>query len=258
MAAGDPPVTLSPSDSVVKGSDILDKGSASPDAHDTPSPVVHAISIQSGLKAIPRLANKMCSQARVIARNLSRETAFCMRGKILAVSAWNVRTLMDAASQAIIVHTLSKYRVDIACLSEARLPHFESRTIINPGSEQRYWLYHCDASNNSGRNDVANVMSEKAYSALFEWISHQCPTLSANDRDKEDKENKFYAELQLLTKSLPKHDMIIMGRDWNARVSHNAAAMTSTIGKYGIGARNHYWSDMAILNNGGSKKSLLE
>ncbi|VDN52125.1 unnamed protein product [Dracunculus medinensis] len=201
------------------------------------------------------MANK-CSQARVIARYLSkRRTAFCTRGEVLAVSAWNVRTLIDVASQAITVHTLSKYRVDIACLLEVRLPHFESREIINPSSEQRYWLYHCGALNNSGRNDVAIVMSDKAHSALIEWkpvndcmayarfkgkfcnisvISVYAPMLSADDRDKD----KFYAELQLLTKSLPKHDIIIIGEDWNARImkqSHNAAAMTSAIGKYGIG-----------------------
>ncbi|VDN52975.1 unnamed protein product [Dracunculus medinensis] len=64
-------------------------------------------------------------------------------------------------------------------------------------------------------------------------ITVYTPTLSADDRNKD----KFYAELQLLTKSLPKHDMIIIGGDWNARVGHNAAAMISTIGKYGIGDR---------------------
>ncbi|VDN53320.1 unnamed protein product [Dracunculus medinensis] len=97
-------------------------------------------------------------------------------------------------------------------------------------------------------------MSDKAHFALTEWkpvndrmayarfkgkfcnisvISVYAPTLSADDRDKD----KFYAELQLLTKSLPKDDIIIIGGDWNARVGHNAAAMTSTIGKYGIGDR---------------------
>ncbi|VDN59102.1 unnamed protein product [Dracunculus medinensis] len=121
VAAGDPPVTLSPNDCMVKGSDTLDTASASPGAHDTSSPVVHAISIQSGLKVIPSIS----------------------------------------------------------------------------------------------------------------VISVYTPTLSANDRDKD----KFYAELQLLTKSLSKYDMIIIGGDWNARVGHNAAAITSTIGKYGIGYR---------------------
>lgn len=45
---------------------------------------------------------------------------------MLAVAAWNAKTLMDIANQAIIVHTLPKYRVNVACLSEVYRPHFES------------------------------------------------------------------------------------------------------------------------------------
>ncbi|VDN51633.1 unnamed protein product [Dracunculus medinensis] len=129
--------------------------------------------------------------------------------------------LIDVASQAITVHTLSKYRVDIACLSEVRLPHFgSSEVIINPGSEQKYWQYHYDASDNSGQNgNVAIVMSDKAHSALIEWKPTVWP--------------------MPVLRSLPKHDMFIIGVDWNAHIGHNAAAMTPTIGKYGIGDRKH-------------------
>ncbi|VDN52163.1 unnamed protein product [Dracunculus medinensis] len=81
--------------------------------------------------------------------------------------------LMDVASQAITVHTLSKYRVDIADTANTSLVGSTSSSLWvssnYPGSEQRYWLYHCGASNNSGRNGVAIVMSDKAHSALIEW-----------------------------------------------------------------------------------------
>ncbi|VDN53938.1 unnamed protein product [Dracunculus medinensis] len=60
----------------------------------------------------------MCSQARTIAQNLSRGIAVYSSGEVLAVPACNVKTLMDVASQAITVYTLSKHRVDIACLLE--------------------------------------------------------------------------------------------------------------------------------------------
>lgn len=56
------------------------------------------------------------------------------------------------------------------------------------------------------------------------------PTSCADNRDKD----MFYVELQLLTNSLPKNDMVIIGKNWNALVGHNIAAMTSIIGKYGI------------------------
>ncbi|VDN60829.1 unnamed protein product [Dracunculus medinensis] len=161
-------------------------------------------------------------------------TALCTRCEVSAVSAWNVRILMDVASHAITIHTLSKYCVDIACSSEVRLPIFglaysRSRSIINPGSEQKYWLYDCGGSNNLGRNGVAIVMSDKAHSALIEWKLTVWPTPRFKD--------KFYAELQLLTRPLRKHDMVIIGGDWNACVGHNAAAMTLAIGKYAIADR---------------------
>ncbi|VDN55966.1 unnamed protein product [Dracunculus medinensis] len=57
-------------------------------------------------------------------------------------------------------------------------------------------------------------------------ISVYAPTLSANDCHKD--KDKFYAELQL-TKSQPKHNMVII-----ALVSHAAVTMNSVIGKYGI------------------------
>ncbi|VDN53469.1 unnamed protein product [Dracunculus medinensis] len=114
---------------------------------------------QQSLLAVKNLSNK--SQNFNIGEQLSA------RADRLAVSAWNVKTLMDVASQAIIVHTLSKYRVDIVCLPQVRNPHFGSRVITNPCSEQKYWLY-CGATDNSGRNGVAIVISEKAHCASIE------------------------------------------------------------------------------------------
>lgn len=52
---------------------------------------------------------------------------------------------------------------------EIRLPQIGSRVITNPGSEERYWLYQCGASDNSGGNGIKIAMSEKAHSALIEW-----------------------------------------------------------------------------------------
>ncbi|VDN54660.1 unnamed protein product [Dracunculus medinensis] len=71
-------------------------------------------------------------------------------------------------------------------------------------------------------------MSEKAHSALIEWkLVKDCmtndrfkgkfcnisPTSSADDRE------KFYAEIQLLTTSLSKGDMVIIEVDCNAHRS---------------------------------------
>lgn len=43
----------------------------------------------------------------------------------------------------------------------------------------------------------------------------------------------FYVELQLLTASLPRNDMVVIGGDWNVRAG--AIRINLVIGKYGIG-----------------------
>ncbi len=40
----------------------------------------------------------------------------------IQVAYWNVRTLQDVGVQALTMRELRKYNVDIACLSEARIP----------------------------------------------------------------------------------------------------------------------------------------
>ncbi|VDN54477.1 unnamed protein product [Dracunculus medinensis] len=52
-------------------------------------------------------------------------------------------------------------------LQEIRIPHFGFHVITKAGSRQS--LYRYGVSNNSGRNGVGIVMSEKGRSALIEW-----------------------------------------------------------------------------------------
>lgn len=138
------------------------------DAHDTPSIVVHAISIQSARsKTTSSLENMMCSWARVIARNCQEE--WNMRKKncpmvlctssVLAIAAWNVRTLIDIVSQAITAHILSKYRLLVG-----NFPHFWSRIIIKSGSQVEV-LCHCDVSDKLEWNGIAIVWKKSDWEA---------------------------------------------------------------------------------------------
>ncbi|VDN57885.1 unnamed protein product [Dracunculus medinensis] len=110
--------------------------------------------------------------------------------------------------------------------------------IIKPGSEQRYWLYYCGVTENkwrNGHNGIAIAISEKARYSHIEWksannrvaharfkgfynisvINVYALTLCADDSDK----IKFYAELQLLTTSLQRGDIVIIGELECARMS---------------------------------------
>lgn len=57
------------------------------------------------------------------------------------------------------------------------------------------------------------------------------PTLCADNCDKD----RFYMELQIITISLPKDDMVVIWRNWNA--SYDAAMVNLVAGKYGTRIR---------------------
>ncbi len=84
----------------------------------------------------------------------------------LHVAYWNVRTLQDVGVQALTMRDLRKYNVDIACLSEVRIPDSGHSVIEVPGEEACYHLYHSGVADNTGRHSVAIALSEAAQAAL--------------------------------------------------------------------------------------------
>lgn len=100
-----PPVSPSSSDSMLEGSGLFEPTS---DAHVTSDPVVHVINIwprRNNSNKIPRHKHRICS--RTCQRRCEPTLTLFMCGEVLAIAAYNVRTLMDITSQAITIHTLS-------------------------------------------------------------------------------------------------------------------------------------------------------
>ncbi len=64
---------------------------------------------------------------------------------------------------------LRKYNVDIACLSEVRIPDSGHSVIKVPGKEACYHLYHSGVVDNTGRHGVAIALGEAAQAALLTW-----------------------------------------------------------------------------------------
>lgn len=58
-------------------------------------------------------------------------------------------------------------------------------------------------------------------------------------------------ELQLLTTSLSRCDMVMMRRDWNARIGHDTVTINSVIGKLanGVQCANGKWKMENVLLN---------
>ncbi len=71
--------------------------------------------------------------------NRQAEPLLCRKDD-LHVAYWNVRTLQDVGVQALTMRELRKYNVDIACLSEVRIPDGGHSLIKVPGEEASFHL----------------------------------------------------------------------------------------------------------------------
>ncbi len=91
------------------------------------------------------------------------------RKEDLHVAYWNVRTLQDVGVQALTMRELRKYKVDIACLSEVRIPDSGHSVIKVPDEEACYHLCHSGVVDNFGRQGVAIALSVAAQAALLAW-----------------------------------------------------------------------------------------
>lgn len=95
-----------PSDSVVKGLSLLDRRPLPPMSMILPA-LWYIRKIYNGsVVKWPQAFRTWCLWAMIIARNLSRKTVLCTCSEVLNVTAWNIRALMDTASQEITLSTL--------------------------------------------------------------------------------------------------------------------------------------------------------
>ena len=172
----------------------------------------------------------------------------------LNVGFWNVRTLRETGSQSLTMRALHDYKIDIACLSEVRLPDSGMRKIKVPGHEADFWLYHSGPPNNSGTKGIAIAVNARAKLALMDWdplsdrimrarfagspfnltvIAVYAPTTLAE----EDEKDLFYDELQRVFSSIPNNDIVILAGDWNAQLGPGDINTRHIIGRYGLGER---------------------
>ncbi len=80
---------------------------------------------------------------------------FCAGKNDLQIAYCKLRTRQDIGAQALTMREPRKYNVDIACLSEVRMPDIGHSMIRVPGEEAYYHLYHSGAVDHTGRHDEA-------------------------------------------------------------------------------------------------------
>ena len=157
--------------------------------------------------------------------------------------------MFEASKQAQIIREMDRYNISILGVAEARwtgqgLKNTESgHTIIFSGCKDHHI------------HGVAMVMNRKASKALIEWTpiseriirarfdSKYCKTtiiqVYAPTNDKEDDiKEEFYNLLNREIKKTPRHDMLLVIGDFNAKVGQDRHGYEVAMGHEGIGDRN--------------------
>ncbi|KAJ8032558.1 Craniofacial development protein 2 [Holothuria leucospilota] len=140
----------------------------------------------------------------------------------LTLGTWNVRTLLDnphadrpERRTALVARELARYRVDIAALSETRLPDkVQKLPKLSEGLNDRLMTLQLP-------------LSSKKNATI---ISGYAPTMT-NPMDVKD---RFYEELDLLIASVPQTDKLVLLGDLIARVGSDHQTWPGVIGMHGV------------------------
>ena len=178
----------------------------------------------------------------------------------LTIGAWNVRTLLDRTGtsrperrRALVDRELSRYKVDIAALSETRYACTGQET------EKTYTFFWSGKSEKEKResgvgfaiktslvgkieggtpkaiNDrLMTVRLPLAKKRFATFISVYAPTMQHTAEFKE----QFYSELRAAISDTPKSDKLVILGDFNARVGTDSSAWEGVLGKHGVGKCN--------------------
>lgn len=165
----------------------------------------------------------------------------------IRVAAWNVRTLSSAPFQVSLQRVLLTHEIDIACLSECRIPgsdkiKIEKSTLIFSGGANRTYGVGIMISPMLSRMLVSyRTISDRLLTARLQHkhghlsvIAVYAPTEVSSTEDKD----KFYNDLHDLIQHVPPHDKLIVGGDFNAVSGTDRVDFESVIGPFGSGDKN--------------------
>ena len=181
-------------------------------------------------------------------------------------ASWNVRTLQDTGlgarrRTALIACELDRYNIDIAALSETRLPDEGSfvemgtcytffwsglptvvRRIHGVGFAVRTALLLSTQESPIAIDErLMTLRLPFAKNRFATFVSVYSPTLDSSD----DVKDRFYDTLYSTLRRISQDDKIILLGDFNARVGRNHDVWHGVIGHHGVGNMNS--SDLRLL-----------
>ena len=173
--------------------------------------------------------------------------SFANPKKMLRIGNWNVRTMYSVGKTAQVVREMQRYNLDILGISECRwsgsgrLKTRTGETILYSGRDD-----------NIHQSGVALVMTKQTAGCLEGWVPVSDRIVTArftsrfikttvvqvyaptNEAD-EETEDSFYDMLQRVADKIPRHDMIMMMGDWNAKIGAKQEGENGVVGRHGFG-----------------------
>ena len=165
----------------------------------------------------------------------------------IKIGCWNVRTLYQTGKLAQTIKEMNQYNLSILGVTEAR---WTGTGLQRMGSgETIIWSGRQDDNHQEG---VALIAEKKTAKTILQWkpinerllyvrfnskfaklsvIVAYAPTDVAEEEEKEE----FYTKLQASLVSIPKHDVLLLMGDFNARVGKLNVGKERFMGKEGIG-----------------------
>ena len=173
--------------------------------------------------------------------------SFANPKKMLRIGNWNVRTMYSVGKTAQVVKEMQRYSLDILGISECRWSG-SGRLKTQTGEI----ILYSGREDNIHQSGVALVMTKQAAGCLESWVPVSDRIMTArftsrfikttvvqvyaptNEADEEAKDS-FYDLLQRVTDEIPRHDMIMMMGDWNAKIGARQEGEDGVVGWHGLG-----------------------
>ena len=193
-----------------------------------------------------------CSRSphRDAAERTSAQPFFTAPKRTMLIGAWNVKTLYQGSKAAQAAKVMREHKLGLLGISECRWDG-DGETTLQTGET----ILYSGRSDGSHQEGVALMLTSSAKRSLIFWrplgsrllmarfkgryvnmsvIVCYAPTNEADDETKD----LFYDQLQELKNKCPRHDILIILGDLNAKVGSDNMNYTGVMGPHGVGQMN--------------------
>ena len=189
------------------------------------------------------LALKPSGRTNLDNRDNVKADPFLKRKKPVILSSFNTNTLRSDCKRAELAHEAQNLGIDIICLQEHRIEH--SEPLVQQKFPNGYTMITCSAWKNSINASIGGVgflISPSALKACIKIHKHSNRIIeitlngspattifscySPHNEYTEEDVTQFYYELSSAVYSVPAHNLVVLGGDFNAQLGPEDARFT--------------------------------